>query len=413
MKMSAPTRHLLSRAPFLLLSIALLAALGSAQTETILFNFSFSGGGAYPQSTLVLDGAGNLYGTTSQGGTFGAGVVFEMVRGSSGWTEKILYNFSGSPDAGTPYGGLVQDTKGNLYGVTAKGGTLNLGAIYKLSPLGGGSWKFAILHSFAGGLGGGVPSFWFPTALTIDTVGNLYGTTVYGGTHPYGGLVFRLAPNTNGVWTYSVLYDFTGGLDGSYPVGRSLTLDSTGNLYGATYNGGTSGVGVAYKLTPTPSGPWTQTVLHSFTGGADGAFPNGGFVIDASGSLYGTTQAGGSQSACFPGCGVIFKLSPSVNGTWTETVLHTFTGGEAPYANLISDAAGNFYGTTFAYGGTVYKLARTGTGKWTETVLYTFGSLNDGMQPYATVVRDAAGNLYGTTPYGGTNYAGIVYEITP
>lgn len=385
----------------------------SAQVETILFNFGFTGIGYYPMSDLVLDRTGNLYGTTSQGGTFGQGVIFELVRGSSGWTEKVLYNFGGSPDGAIPYGGLIQDSTGNFYGMTSKGGASNLGAVYRLAPAGGGNWKLSVLHSFSGGLGGGTPSFYYPVGLTRDSVGNLYGTTVYGGTHPYGGLVFKLTPNTNGGWVYSVLYNFTGGVDGSMPLGNSLALDSTGNLYGTTESGGSSGVGVAFKLTPTPTGPWTETVLHSFSGGVDGAFPNGGLVLDSSGSLYGTTNGGGSQSACFPGCGVIFKLTPSGNDSWTESVLYTFVGGESPYANLIADSQGNFYGTTWAYGGTVYKLSRTGVGKWAETALYTFVPPNDGSSPYAGLARDGAGNLYGTTTYGGTSYGGTVFEITP
>jgi uncharacterized repeat protein (TIGR03803 family) len=230
-----------------------------------------------------------------------------------------------------------------------------------------------------------------------DSAGNLYGTTESGGASG-AGVVFKL--NKTGE---TVLYSFTGGADGWSPV-AGLIRDSAGNLYGTTFGGGArfgeSGSGVVFKLDTTG----TETVLYSFTGGADGGSPAAGLIRDSAGNLYGTTELGGVS-----GAGVVFKLDT----TGTETVLHSFTGpgGENPYAGLIADSAGNLYGTTYGGGasgsGVVFKLDTTGT----ETVLYSFTGGADGGSPVAGLIRDSAGNLYGTTYEGGTSDAGVVFKL--
>jgi uncharacterized repeat protein (TIGR03803 family) len=319
-------------------------ALAHAQTESVIYNFNANNGdGSQPFTSLVSDAAGNLYGTTSVGGAFQAGTVFKLTHGTSGWTETLLYSFSGGKDGHQP-GGLVFDGAGNLYGTTTQGGTHNVGVVFRLSPTASGTWKQYVLYNFSPSQGGVPPFGWYPFSLTIDSAGNLYGITLYGIKHPQGGTVFRLSPNPSGGWTHSILYEFSGGVDGEFPALRNLTLDAQGNLYGTTNNGGTYGAGVVFRLSPTPSGPWTETILYAFTGGIDGAGPNGGLIFDKAGNLYGTTISGGSTK-CYPGCGVVFKLSPTASGKWVEHQLYVFQNGEEPLGGLISDSSGNLYGT--------------------------------------------------------------------
>jgi uncharacterized repeat protein (TIGR03803 family) len=256
---------------------------------------------------------------------------------------------------------------------------------------------------------------YFPHAkLIMDGSGNLYGTTAAGGNSQNHGVAYRLAPSGTS-WVESVLYNFcsqTNCIDGAYPYG-GLIMDGSGSLYGITNQGGT-GRGTVYKIMPTSFG-WTQAVLYSFCSQslcADGASPTAGLIMDGSGNLYSTTYNGGSHSS-----GTVFKLAPSGTG-WAETVLYSFcaqsncTDGTFPQAGLIMDAAGNLYGTTESggsnSGGTVFRLAPSGTG-WTEAVLYSFcsqSSCSDGARPEAGLIMDAAGNLYGTTFYGGNYYCG-------
>jgi uncharacterized repeat protein (TIGR03803 family) len=332
-------------------------------TETILYNFTEGADGAYPQAGLVRDATGNLYGTTAGGGaesractlTSGTcGVVFELIRCDSapnGYEYKVLYRFTGGADGGSPYGGLVRDTAGNLYGTTQGGGSLastcrqgTCGVVFKLSP----TDIETVLHTFTGGAGGANPT----AALTLDSAGNLYSTTYYGGAYSEG-VAFKLSP----AGTETVLHSFAGyPTDGGYPY-YGLTHDAAGNLYGTATDGGAHGSGVVFKLSPTGA----ETVLYSFTGGADGGFPVGDLIQDTAGTLYGATGQGGATGACAPssGCGVVFKLS----STGTETVLHSFTGGAdgaVPSAGLIQDMSGNLFGTTAA-GGVESNQCYTGT----------------------------------------------------
>lgn len=410
------TRATLGILPLLIASLCWIS-LAQAQTESVIYSFGNGTDGSQPQNSVISDGAGNLYGTTTIGGSLQAGTVFKLSHGVGGWTETVLYTFSGGTDGRQP-GGLVFDGGGNLYGTTSNGGSHNLGVIFKLSPTQSGPWKQTVLFSFSPGQGGVPPGSWDPFALTIDPAGNLYGATLYGVKHPQGGTVFRLSPNSTGGWVHSVLYDFSGGVDGEFPALRSLTLDAKGNLYGTSNGGGVYGAGVIFKLAPTPSGPWTQTILHAFSGRADGSAPNGGLIFDKAGNLYGTTLSGGS-SKCYPGCGVVFKFSPAAGGAWVEHVLYTFQNNEVPFGGLVLDPDGNLYGTTSGGGisgaGTVFKLTPAATGPWTETVLHSFAPTStDGAYPHATLLRDSSGNLFGTASLGGSTFGGgVVFEVTP
>jgi uncharacterized repeat protein (TIGR03803 family) len=244
----------------------------------------------------------------------------------------------------------------------------------------------------------------------------LYGTTVDGGGVTSYGTVFELTPSAGGVWTETVLHTFAySGTDGYTPL-AGLVFDASGNLYGTTVNGGAYKYGTVFELTPTAGGGWTETVLHSFNNkGTDGYWPYASLILDASGNLYGTTLNGGTSNV-----GTVFELTPTAGGGWTETVLHNFRGkdGYNPNSSLIFDAAGNLYGTTVKGGhygyGTVFELTPTAGGIWAETLLHSFNNNGtDGYWPYAGLIFDAVGNLYGTSYLGGAHGFGTVFEITP
>ena len=388
----------------------------AAPTYIVLHTFVGSpADGAVPYAGLTPDGAGNLYGTTFYGGAHNDGVVFKL---SPTGTETILHSFTGYPnDGGVPWAGLIRDAAGNLYGTTRQGGarcgTFGCGTVFKLSPTG----TEKVLYSFSGGRDGGNPV----AGLVRDTAGNLYGATNGGGATstcnaPYGcGVVFKLSPTG----AETVLHRFNGA-DGASPYAGFLVLDTAGNLYGTTNAGGAHNQGVVFKLSPTGS----ETVLHSFTGGADGGGPRAGLLRDAARNLYGTTLNGGTSvnGPCAGGCGVVFKLSPCDSG-YDFSVVYTFPGGAEggnPEAGLIQDPVGNLYGTTGSLApgyNVVFKLSPAGT----ETVLYSFVGGADGGTPYAGLVRDSAGNLYGTTVDGGDTSGacgqgggcGVVFRLGP
>ena len=388
-----------------LLMIVIIPARAGAQTETVLYSFCAQPGcmdGTHPQAGLVLDTAGNLYGTTNDGGANGKGTVFEV---SGSGTETVLYSFcalSGCKDGYHPHAGLILDTMGNLYGTTYDGGAHQAGTVFEIS----GSaetvlYSFCVLSHCRDG--------YYPRAgLVRDNHGNLYGTTQFNGAYG-GGTVFELSASG----TETVLYSFCaqpGCVDGSGPR-AGLVLDTSGNLYGTTYNGGANGKGMVFKV----SASGTEAVLYSFcaqSGCPDGSNPLAGLVLDTNGNLYGTTLKGGAN-----GKGTVFEVSAS----GAETVLHSFCAqpgcrdGSSPQAGLVMDANGNLYGTTYYGGakrgrGTVFELSPNGT----ETVLHSFSANGiDGYNPVAGLVLDTKGNLYGTTLAGGANRGGTVFEVTP
>jgi uncharacterized repeat protein (TIGR03803 family) len=438
MQLYRSLRNLRGAFLFMTLLTLLLASGAVAQSKfTVVKTFRRSAGmnGYLPMDSLIVDQAGNLYGTTVFGGNtdsgchIGCGVVFELTpNGGGGWTEKVLYSFAGGNDGANPTAGLIFDAAGNLYGTTMGGGGTGAGGtVFKLTPNKDGSWNESVLYSFCSFTNctdGGSPN----AGVILDHTGNLYGTTLFGGNSSPNcnggnlncGVVYKLTPKSGGGWTETVLYNFQGGSDGGFPYG-GVIFDQSGNLYGSTSEGGGTscsyGCGLIFKLTLQSNGSWTESVLHSFTGGSDGGVPNGGLVFGANGNLYGTTYIGGflGKRFCPMGCGAVFELTPN-GGTWTETVLHQFRGkdGNFPLAGLAFDAAGNLYGTTLFGGkdyGTVFKLTPNSSG-WTETVLHDFEN-HPGAYPRASVVFDAAGNLYGTTYGDGSKTFGSVFEITP
>jgi uncharacterized repeat protein (TIGR03803 family) len=365
---------------------------------------------------IVLDASGNIYGVTYTGGAYGDGTVFELSpSGDGAWTETLLHSFNGT-DGDQPEA-VVFGPDGNLYGSTQYGGTSGSGTVFEVAHNPDGTWTESVLHSFtwANGDGGDVLG-----GVSFDAAGNIYGTTGEGGAGGWG-IVYELTPNTDGTWTEHVLYSFDLGRDGGYPWGPSLIFDKDGNVYGVTTYGGLPGCdplggvcygsGVVFELTPNGDGTWTEHVLHSFTGGPDGSSPDCTLVFDTAGNLYGTTFNGGAH-----GYGAVFELIPGAGGVWTEKVLHQFTGGNDganPFAGVVFDASGNLYGTTYAGGskgyGVVYKLIPNANGFWKEQLLHVFqgGARNTGIG----LVSDSSGNWYGTTP-SDQNNGGVVYEIS-
>lgn len=332
-------------------------------------------------------------------------------------TETLIHTFQSTShyDGANPNGSLVPIGKGGFYGTTIAGGKNNYGTVFKLSPptARGALWKQDILYSFSGSDGQ------FPSgSLLIDAKSRfIYGTTEY--TSSSYGAVYELIPpsQAGNPWAEKLLHSFTGGVDGGEP-GAGVISDSLGRLYGTTPLGGKQKCGVVFRLTPPSKsgGEWTEEALYNFTCGSDGTSPESGLIMDNAGNLYGTTVAGGVN--CAPGgCGTVYELTPPSGGKgiWIESVLYAFAGGSdggGPYAGLIFDSAGALYGTTAdggdltcnsGYGcGTVFKLrpAEHG-GIWTETVVYAFTSGSDGFYPQTGVTLDGAGALYGTTTYGG------------
>jgi uncharacterized repeat protein (TIGR03803 family) len=395
------------RITILLVAVVALSAVSlAASAEHVLYNFTGGADGALPHSSLTYHD-GSFYGATAAGGATDNGVVFRLQRVGNNWVETVLYAFTGDNDGLGPFSDVVFDAAGNIYGNTTFGGTNGFGDIYKLTPSGSG-YTESIIHTFTGGADGGSPSQ--AGKLLLDGRGNVYGTTLVGGAFNFGA-VFELTPAGSG-YTESVLYSFTGGADGAAPEGNLIRRGSS--LFGVTFSGGEFGFGTVFRLTLS-AGIWTEKVLYSFTGGADGGAPFGGLVFDESGNLYGTTSGEGGLF----GDGTVFQLKNSSAG-WTQTVLHSFIGGEdgqSPEAALILGPNGNLYGTTvglFLSGppfGTVFQLSPSQSG-WTQTVLHNFAGGSDGEYCFGAVVFQG-GTLYGTTRGGGSQGEGTIFEVAP
>jgi uncharacterized repeat protein (TIGR03803 family) len=336
---------------------------------------------------------------------------------------KVLYSFTGGADGGGLYYGVVMDKQGKLYGTTSGGGAYNYGTVFELAPTKQGEWTETVLHSFMNGDPNGYDAV---GNLIIDGVGNLYGVAESGGPY-FGGTAFELTPGANG-WSFSVLYDFCATAGDPCSPRSNLIMDRTGNFYGAEA-GGANGGGAVFELTPD-SGGWVGSLLYSFCSRPsckDGSVLYAGVILDAAGNLYGTT-AGGGDPSCIGGngCGVVYELRRS-GGSWSEAVLHAFTGApnDSDGSSLLAfGSAGNLYGTGgggsyICFGsspcGTVYKMKRGANGHWHETVIYNFTGGADGNGPPDGVVVDQAGNLYGTTVYGGSASCGcgVVFKLMP
>ena len=450
------------RRQFWIAAILLLAAasLCSAQTESVLARFNARSDGAGPRGGLIADSAGNLYGTTSWGGdgtsqvcrnglVGDCGTVFELsppAPGSGKWTETVLHRFTTIPDGSYPVGNLVMDSAGNLYGTTASGGdSQNHGIIYQVSPpaVAGDPWTETVIYRFSG------PDGQTPSAgLVIDASGNLYGTTSYGGICGLG-TAFELSPpvTQGGAWTQQVIHNFrrrcNGHVsnDGAAPL-AGLAIGPGGTLLGTTEAGGQYDYGTAFALVPPHGGilTWTEKVIYNFTGASDGRFPLAGLAIDH-GNAYGTTAYGGDGTCTyeFSGCGVVFQLTPAGPGnSWILTTIYTFTGsfdGQNPFAGVILDKKGNVFGTTTGGGntncndnysvgcGVVYEVSPpvNAGDPWTQSTLYAFTGDVDGRMSVAPLVIGKSGALYGTSFSGGnmqcTDYGsagcGTVFKVVP
>ena len=395
---------------------ALLTLVGAAWAAGTTQIYSFAGGndGEYLDTELVMDSAGNLYGTSVQGGTHGSGTVFQLAPSGSGWTHTVLYNFTGGADGGEPYKGVTLDAQGNLVGTAVTGGSGSCeggcGVVFKLTNS-GGVWTQSVIHAFTGGNDGSGPG----SPVAFDKRGNIYGTTPTGGAKGFG-VVYKMRPGANGSWSLMVIHAFTGGTDGLGGSASRLLLDAAGNVYGVNTVGGANGFGNVYELSPSGGGKWQLTTLYSFKDQPDGASPYGGLIFDKNGNLYGTTYYAGANDL-----GTVYKLTHS-NGVWTESVLYSFKGGsdgDSPISTLVSDAKGNLYGTTSDGGaagcgcGTIFRLSLDTGGTWTESVAYRFPGTPKPGFAYNGMVSDGKGNFYGTTVHGGSANDGTIYQFTP
>jgi uncharacterized repeat protein (TIGR03803 family) len=343
-----------------------------------------------------------------------------LVSSASSWaaSEKVLHTFTGGNDGRSPYAGLILDDSGNLYGTTPYGGAYGYGTVFEISRGTNGQWKETVLHSFnINGHDGGVPY----ASLVRDAAGSLYGTTSLGGASGTGcggygcGTAFQLTRGTNGTWTESVLHSFNSAGNDGYTPNANLIFDPHGNLFGTTeYGGWAGGVGTVFELLRNASGEWREKIIHSFNY-TNGGEPLCGLVSDSAGNFYGTTQYGGRFTH-----GTVFELKLQPNGTWKENVLHSFNPGSGdgfePYSGLVIDSSGRLYGTTPAGGygwGTVFRLALV-KGLWKESVIHIFEYGQDGINPYGPLAIDPTGRLYGTTWQSYVNNvggAGIVFRL--
>lgn len=387
------------------LSFALLPQPARSQTFTVLYHFTNGADGGYPSSDLIVDAQGNVYGTTSAGGSANMGTVFMV---SATGKETVLHSFTGAPDGGSPTAGLLADRNGNLYGTTYRGGDINCapqyggcGTVFKIGRTG----KETILHSFESAEGTN------PLAgLIADAQGNLYGSTFAGGNLNCSsaeggcGTIFKLDKTGN----LTVLYVFAGAPDGANPVAR-LTLDGQGNLYGTSQFGGDfdcspnfGGCGTVFKLDPTGH----NTVLHSFLGyPTDGEAPEAPVFLDSAGNVYGTAYAGGSNVD-----GTMFRIDTAGN-----QVFYSFPSGfgpSGPEGPLVPKTGGFVFGATLGGGrhsaGTLFRLDKNGR----LATIHTFDGTH-GRYPMGGLVRDAAGNFYGTTYFGGKFDVGVVFKLSP
>jgi len=343
------------------------------------------------------------------GGTLLLALALFRLTAAAQSHERVLHVFTYSPSCDSPEAPLVADTAGNLYGTTIGGGVSTYGCVFELSPTESG-WVETVLYNFSS-TDGAYPD----SALTFDSQGNLYGTTVRGGSYD-SGVAFELSPTNPGGWTETVLHNFGSGSDGNGPQ-SDLIFDRAGNLYGTTTgSGGNRRGGTVFKLTPGLGG-WTETILYAFpTSGPDGDWPAGGVVMDGAGNLYGATHFGGAG-----GYGSVYRLAILKDGSYRESVIHSFNlyDGWEPKTGLTIDGKGTLYGTTDAggdtiacYCGVVFELTKNSNGKWTENVLHSMAA-TDGGSPMGPVVFDGAGNLYAAAQSGGTFAQGTIFMLTP
>ena len=395
--------------PGVALTLAILACVCGATAQStfaVLYNFKGGSDGANPQMTLITDNSGALYGTTAAGG--GSGTVFKLTPPRQGriWTEVVLHRFGGGNDGANPVAGLLLGRNGALYGTTLNGGNTRCpqgcGVLFKVDQSGRETvlYRFTGTNADAANPGAGV---------IFDQNGNLFGTSEQGGDQGFGA-VFKLT-RTGGVWKESTLHSFHEFKDG-YDPHDGLVMDQAGSLYGTTMKGGRSLDGVIFQMTQDSSG-WNFTTLYSFDPhGGDGIHPVSGLIFDQAGALYGTTQFGGAKNSL--DSGTVFKLPLSGD----ERLLYSFTGGKdgsQPTAGVVFDHTGALYGTTFAGGhsgqGVVFKLTPQTDGSYVETVLHSFTGGSDGGGPLGGLVLGKDGALYGTASVGGRENQGVIFRL--
>jgi uncharacterized repeat protein (TIGR03803 family) len=399
------TKTLLSLKVLAVFTFVIALAAGAFGQHLRILNTFTGPNGSQPFGPLVADAKGNLYGATVFGGAgnANAGVVFKLTRSGGGWVETVLHSFTGGDDGGGPVPPLAVDSHGNVFGAASFGGVgTNGGAIFELSPTASG-WTETVLYSFVPGSGSAAPG-----PVVLDAAGNLWGTAGIA-TGGLGG-VFELSPASGGGWNYSLVHTFTGSAhDGSFPYG-SLLVSKHGVIYGVTEQGGSADKGTVFALTPSATG-WNESVIYSFQGGSDGEDPFGGVTQLASGQLVGTTLLGGIYSM-----GTIFELTPG-NGQWSRFILYNFASftGDAinPAGPLSLDRSGNLFGATQFGGaynrGAVFELLPN-AGGWAEKVVYSF-NVPANLNGFTAVLPDRFDNLYGVGPGGARD--GIVFEIVP
>jgi len=402
-----------SRASLLVALLFVFSVASFASTSQVVYSLAGDEDGEYPDTDLIIDSAGNIYGTSVLGGDFGTGTVFQLTPSGSGYVHTVLYSFTGGADGGQPYKGVTLDAQGNLYGTAVVGGTGGIcagegcGVVYKLTK-NGSTWTQSVIYNFTGKSDGYGPG----SGVTFDKAGNLYGTTPTGGAKSMG-VIYELSPSGSS-WTFKVIHTFSGGSDGTGGSAGRLLLDSAGRLYGVCTVGGANGAGVAYKLTLV-QGTWKFQTLYAFKGTPDAGFPYGALSMDSSGNLYGTTYYSGANNL-----GSVYQLALK-GGVWTENLLYSFKGGTdgaSPISNVNVDPSGDLYGTTSEGGGrcscgAIYRLTLPRGGQWTESVVYRFKNTPDGGFVYNGMVPDSSGHYFGSTVHGGTAGEGAFYQFTP
>jgi uncharacterized repeat protein (TIGR03803 family) len=418
---------------FAAIALLLFAHASAAGVETVLYNFKGDAehDGTAPRGRLLIDATGTLFGTTEFGGRGcgapGCGIVFALAPASNGYSETIIHRFNGS-NGSHPQGRLYADGRGSLFGTTADGGANNLGVVFELKNV-AGQYQPHVLHSFRGWrFGDGANSV---ATLGSDAKGNLYGTTVAGGSGTFCdvgcGTIFKMTLK-DVYHPESVIYSFQGRADGAHPYASAMVDGATGTLYGTTMAGGTvnaycpKGCGTVYRLAPASSG-YAETILYRFNGGDDGAAPLATVISDKDGNLYGTTSSGGAPCGSAQGCGTVYVLHKTARG-YVERVLYRFLSnddGAIPEAPLLrDDTTGALYGTTTLSNGlggrcscgTAFELV-PGPHRYLETIFFAFTIPRDGAGPDAGLDRDMLGNFYGTTYHGGGSNDGTVFELTP
>jgi uncharacterized repeat protein (TIGR03803 family) len=396
-------RHL--TAIFVLVLVSSYAA--NAQTETVLYKFTGTRDENNSSATLVANG-GKLYGTIPFGGT-GYGIVYELSpNGSGGWNETTIHTFNPAGGDGYSPAYLTTDGKGNLFGTTYLGGANERGVLYELSPA-GDQWVETILFSFGVGSAGVVPF----GNLIIDSAGNIFGTDNIITTE-WTEAVYEASPSNgyvpNPIYNLSFV-TATGGNGG-------LAMDASGNIFGISVQGFLPQIAIAFELSPNGSGGWNSKTLYTFPNRIEPESPP---TLDKLGRIYGTTIIGGDNNN-----GTVYRLAPDSKGQWKLHILYSFKGGKAdgsgPYAGVVFDASGNMYGTTSGGGehnsGTIFELSPVGNGSYQEKILWSF-NFADGYQPLSGVLRDSAGNLFGVTQTGGDKGCGafqgcgLAFELTP